>query len=138
MAPRPQRIVFGNTNPRFHPESKVLRFCSFLRFDTELRVWESRQSMPHNCNARDYEAIVFNGKIYVAGGLVSNAVYSHRLCCYDPSTDTWAEKSQINFEMSGLVMFTWKETIYAACTDAVLRKHDLENDTWHAVSHKIS
>lgn len=88
--------------------------------------------MPYS--VRNYDAIELNGKIYVAGGLIANSVYSHRFCCYDPTTDTWTEKRQTVFEMSSLVLFRWKQSIYAASMDAIIRRYNAEADTWDMVS----
>lgn len=103
----------------------------FSSFDTEFRVWESLQSMPYK--VRNYQAVVLNGKIYVVGGLIANAIYSNRFCCYDPNTDTWTEMTQANFEMSGLVLFKWQDSIYAASSDVILRKYNHENNVWDVV-----
>lgn len=110
-------------------------FAPFFSFDTELLVWQSLQSMPYK--VRSYHAIALNGKIYVAGGLIANSVYSNRFCCYDTHTNTWTERAPINFEVSGLVLFKWKQSIYAASNDAILRKYDLERDTWTVVSNAL-
>lgn len=88
--------------------------------------------MPYS--VRNYEAIELNGKIYVAGGLIANSVYSHRFCYYDPISDTWTEKRQTDFEMSSLVLFRWKQSIYAASTDANIRRYNAQTDTWDVVS----
>lgn len=83
---------------------------------------------------RNCDATVFNGKIYVAGGLIANAVYSNRCCYFDPHTDTWTEIAQTDFDLCGLVLFKWKENVYAASADSMLRKYDHEGDTWIVVS----
>lgn len=112
----------------------TINFAShFSSFDTELRVWEPMQPMPYV--VRNYAAIVLNGKIHVAGGLITDGAYSNRFCCYDPNTDTWAQKTQIDFEVRRVVLFEWKQCIYAVCTDAILRKYDLETDTWSVVGN---
>lgn len=87
--------------------------------------------MPYK--VRNYQTVVLNGKIYVVGGLTANAVYSNRFCCYDPNADMWTEMTQANFEMSGLVLFKWQNSIYAANSDAILRKYNHESNVWDAV-----
>lgn len=127
--------VNSNGFSSFEIESLTIFFhLPFISFDTELRVWESMQPMPYA--VRNCDAIVLDGKLYVAGGLIANHLYSNRFCCYDPNTDTWTERTQANFGIRNLVLFTWKQTIYVACGDAILRKYDLEADTWIVVSNK--
>ncbi|BBI32662.1 Kelch repeat-containing protein [Cohnella abietis] len=105
-------------------------------YDLATDTWASKATMP---SARGWAtAAVYNGKIYVFGGLVSKSEEaSNTVFVYDPTTDTWANKANmpvIQYAPSSVVVNN-KIYIVGGSTGAsrvqnTLWEYTPENDTW--------
>ncbi len=109
------------------------------RFDPATNTWETMSPVPNNIWRAS--AATSGGKLYVFGGYQSTSGFpfnpTNRVFEYDPSNDTWAEKSSMStargtsvaVEVSGKI-----HVIGGAASDALSlhEVYDPSNDSWES------
>jgi len=97
-----------------------------LVFDTSMDMWEIKASMPSGFQW-DLQVNVVNGKIYLMDedGTLNEV--------YDPSTDTWSNRTPLPIENAPYVSAVVDDKIYFVGRNRI-QVYDAKNDAWSQIN----
>lgn len=100
-------------------------------FDPQTNSWSIKS--PFNGGRYLHAAVVYNGKIYLIGGDTwetgNDYVYSD-IQVYDPTSDSWTEKSPMPFAATGLEAVAINDKIHVFGNSPLYLVYDINSDTW--------
>lgn len=80
----------------------------------------------------NYAAATMNGKIYVAGGMMTDMV-NDTVECYDPIDDVWTTKKSMVHKREKFSLFESYGKLYAIGSIDSIEQYDSDKDKWTVV-----
>lgn len=84
----------------------------------------------------NYSAAILSGKIYVAGGEDGDDSYLCSVECYDPVTETWSTKANMNYQRSIFGLVEQSGMLYAMGHHQSIERYDPFQNVWTVVRTK--
>lgn len=107
-------------------------------YDPATDTWENKASMP--TQREQFEANLVNGKIYVIGGCIVDESQTYTTLAgvnevYDPTTDTWTNKTSMPIAVNGYASAVVDNKIYfiggsGSDTADLNQIYDADTDAW--------
>lgn len=102
--------VFGGYTGNYFTWSGGNTLDTVEMYDPATDTWTSKKSMP--IQVGDVATAVYEGKIYVFGGLTNGAISVSNVNIYDPATDTWTAKTNMAQTIHSSIAVVLNDKIY--------------------------
>jgi len=100
-------------------------FGDLWEYDITYNTWLQKSS---NINVSHHSAIVYNGKMYIFGGVIDNGIFTNSLWVYNICSDSWVQKQDAPFSRAEHSAIVYNDKMYIF--GGVDENFNVQNELW--------